>query len=256
MNPATSTIYKLARQSGVALLAIFIVTVIAGSLPLTPQNPEWGIRLSNLVVSAASLPLIGLLLLRASSHQALMAVPEEVDLDYARKFLKQGAQAEPLKHRSKSLQGAVRALRGQMKIARVALGLAIAMALIVLVQFVLWFTSFNLVERQGLQRLAQIEQRQQTIRSSIQNATPEALNQLNRNQAAVVPAAGSPDAATARQPISKDILLKRLDGEQEGLRKQSIEQTDRIKFAVSKDLARNIMVALIFGWAFYGLSKT
>ena len=59
---------KILRNCGRALLGVFVVTVLAVLFPLNLQAPGWGLRLSTLIVDAASLPLVGLLLMRYAAH--------------------------------------------------------------------------------------------------------------------------------------------------------------------------------------------
>jgi hypothetical protein len=59
---------KLLRTCGRALLAAFVITVVAVLFPLNLAEPSWGLRLSTLVVDAASLPLVALLFMRYAAH--------------------------------------------------------------------------------------------------------------------------------------------------------------------------------------------
>jgi len=59
---------KLVRNCGLALIGVFLVTIVAILLPLDLSSAIWGIQLSTMVVDAASLPLVGLLLLRYGAH--------------------------------------------------------------------------------------------------------------------------------------------------------------------------------------------
>ena len=59
---------KLVRNCGLVLIGVFLVTIVAILLPLDLSSANWGLQLSTLVVDAASLPLVGLLLLRYGAH--------------------------------------------------------------------------------------------------------------------------------------------------------------------------------------------
>jgi len=52
-----------ARITGRALLFAFLATIATALFPLELRSPEWGRRLSTLIVDASSLPLVGLALL-------------------------------------------------------------------------------------------------------------------------------------------------------------------------------------------------
>lgn len=55
---------SILAASGWTLMAVFLFTVVASSLPLQLTDPAWGSGLSRLIVDAASLPLVGLCLIR------------------------------------------------------------------------------------------------------------------------------------------------------------------------------------------------
>lgn len=54
--------------AGWALFTVFVLTVLAGLLPLQPRNLAWSQNLSRLIVDAGSLALVGLALVRYGTH--------------------------------------------------------------------------------------------------------------------------------------------------------------------------------------------
>ena len=68
---------RLIRRIGRVLLAVFIFAVAFNFLPFNLGSPDWGLGISNTIVSSASLALVGVTLLRVSGYLQLQVHSQE-----------------------------------------------------------------------------------------------------------------------------------------------------------------------------------
>jgi hypothetical protein len=72
---------SLLRRLGWSLLWAFGVLVLVALLPFTPRELAWGERLSGVVADTATLPLVGLLLLRAAGPRDMDPIGAKAGAD-------------------------------------------------------------------------------------------------------------------------------------------------------------------------------
>ena len=68
---------RLIRRIGRVLVAVFVFAVAFNFLPLNLGSPDWGLGISNTIVSSASLALVGVALLRVSGYLQVQAHSQE-----------------------------------------------------------------------------------------------------------------------------------------------------------------------------------
>ena len=227
---------KLLRTCGRTLLAAFVITVVAVLFPLNLAEPSWGLRLSTLVVDAASLPLVALLLMRYAAH-----------------LEKESAQAQPLQEEDKKMMrlGAVAdPLKGLRQLAYKGFVLLILLAIW---QFVLAFASLDRISYQNLELSQQIEARFQAVEGNIKIAPGEAISKAwiqSQPKGTPIPTLSEPEIATQKSDILKNVKAQKLQAT------QNLEaQSSTAQFNLAKDIIRIILMAIIYAWGFYGIAR-
>jgi hypothetical protein len=181
----------LVRACGRTLLLAFVVVILASVLPIDVRSLPWGTQLSNRIVDAASLPLLGVALLRLAG------------------FLQ--AEPDPRSERQEALTLA-RQKDLALKLCRAGV---ISLALLAVWQIPLLFGSIAQLDQQNQARSGQLNQRinqgEQTIRQA-----PAAVIQREWQR---LTAAGAPGlSAEIRDPEQqRQLLLKALEKQQQQL---------------------------------------
>jgi hypothetical protein len=214
---------KLIRNSGRAVWAVFVVSVVSILLPLDLTSPAWGSRLSTLIVDAASLPLVGLLLMRYAAH--LDAESDE--------------PAEPF---------APDPIQGLRRLAFVGF---ISLLFLAMWQFVLLSSSYNVIDRQKLAGLTQIDQQFGRLQRSLDTGTADQISQyFKQSQNPQSFSTPNLDPAEQRKSLQNQLKQRKLEA------LEQLNETDRdSRISILRDLLRVILVSVIYAWAFYGIAK-
>ncbi len=214
---------KLIRNSGRALWAVFVVSVVSILLPLDLTSPAWGTRLSTLIVDAASLPLVGLLLMRYAAH-----LDTESD-----------EPAEPF------APDPIQGLR------RLAFAGFILLLFLAIWQVVLLSSTYNLLDNQKLSGATQIDQQFGRLERDVKTGTDDQISQYYKQSQNPVGFSGV-DSNPAEQRIS---LLNQIGQKKlEALNQLNKTNSDNRAF-VLRDLLRIVLVSVIYAWSFYGIAK-
>lgn len=214
----------LARTTGLTLMVVFGLIVIASALPITPRSIPWAGLVSNRIIDATSLALVGVALLRF----ATLLEP----------------QPEPKAGRQQALSWARR--RDQ------ALGLArlgmVGLALLAIGQIPLFMVSVNALDRESNARSAQLSQGLAQAEQLVRRAPADQLQQQWQQQN---PAAAPQlfNAQTQRQA-----LLKQIQGQQRQAGITIKKRTDELRFQLVRDIVRNVLIGLTYCAAFLVLS--
>jgi hypothetical protein len=248
---------KILRNCGRALLGVFVVTVVAVLFPLNLEAPGWGLRLSTLIVDAASLPLVGLLLMRYATHldaesakalrlQELAAVPassafaDEVEpfdpFEEDKKMMRLAAVVDPLKG-----------------VRQLAFKGFILLTLLAIWQFFLAFSSLNAITYQNLELSKQIDARFQGVEQNIKGAPQEEITKAwsqSQPKDNLGLSTLNPNPAAQRVEILKNVKEQKLKA-YENLQ----SQTSTTQFNLARDIMRIMLTAIIYAWGFYGIAK-
>jgi hypothetical protein len=248
---------KLLRNCGRALLGVFVVTVIAVLFPLNFQAPGWGQRLSTLIVDAASLPLVGLLLMRYAAHldaeAANALLLKELATESSAHGLEEGEKPfDPFEEDTKMMRLARIAapIRG---IRQLAFKGFILLILVAIWQIFIAFSGLNLIDNQKLELSRQIDTRFQGVEQSIKVAPQEEIEKV-WSQSQAKDNFGlltlNPDPAAQRDEILKNVKGQNLQAF------QTLQtQASTAQFNLARDVIRIMLMAIIYAWGFYGIAK-
>ncbi|TVS07237.1 MAG: hypothetical protein EA413_01385 [Cyanobium sp. PLM2.Bin73] len=201
-------------------MAVFLITVVASSLPLQLTNPAWGSGLSRLIVDAASLPLVGLCLIRYSVH--LQSLNPNVQEDRLR--------------------------RVKLRISRVAGAGSIALALLAVWQVALFAQALPGLERQFSAARGEVTQRSDAVLQALSGALPEQIQQGWEQLQRVSPQASPLMAPSIEE--QREELRSRAQAESKEAFTTLKQQAGAARFQLGRDLLRVLLVALIYAWAF------
>ena len=248
---------KLLRTCGRALLAAFVITVVAVLFPLNLAEPSWGLRLSTMVVNSASLPLVGLLLMRYAAHldaesaNALL-LKELVTESSAHGFEGEEEPFDPFEEEKKMMQLA-RIAAPMEGLRRLAFQGFILLILLAIWQFVLAFASLDRISYQNLELSQQIEARFQAVEGNIKTAPGEAISKAwieSQPKGTTSPSLSEPGIAAQKNDILKNVKAQKLQAS------QNLEaQSSTAQFNLAKDIIRIILMAIIYAWGFYGIAR-
>ena len=248
---------KLLRTCGRALLGVFVVTVLAVLFPLNLQAPGWGLRLSTLIVDAASLPLVGLLLMRYAAHLEVESANSVrlQKLATGSSAPVAGGEGEPLNpfednQEMMRLAAAGARLKRVRQLANKGLILFI---LLTFWQFFLAFSNLDSITFQNQELSKQVEARFQGIEQNIKDAPQEEISRT-WSQSKLKDNYGlstiKPNPAAQRDEVLKYVRGQKLQAYQ-NLQVQS----STAQFNLGRNIIRIILMATIYAWAFYGIAK-
>jgi hypothetical protein len=232
-----------ARITGRALLYAFIATIAAALFPLELGSPDWGRRLSTLIVDASSLPLVGLALLRYAASLELNAAAENSE-DGPDRSDPAGPQFDP--------RGLVPS-PAERTVHRLAQAGFIGLLLLAIWQVLLWFGALNLIDGQDLDRFNQVQAQSKALEQRLKEAPAAALEQAWRQ--AQGSSAPSLDSPVPTPLVQRQDILARLKAEQAKAVESGSEAVNRARFGLTRDSLRIILMAVIYAWAFYGIAR-
>ena len=235
-----------ARITGRALFFAFVATIAAALFPLELRSPEWGRRLSTLIVDASSLPLVGLALLRyiAYTEKSSGLGPASSD---------QGGDSQSGDDPKGGIKARLNPFKFQFSIGKAAYAGFVGLVLLAIWQVLLWVTALDGIDSQGLQATVRIQRQSKSMEARLARASEAEIEQAWLNlQTTKAPSLGDPipgPEAKLKQVMSS------LKSEERLAFKNADDTANRQKFALTRDTLRIILLALIYAWAFYGIAK-
>ena len=224
---------RLIRRIGRVLLAVFIFAVAFNFLPLNLGSPDWGLGISNTIVSSASLAIVGVALLRVSSHLHLQVHSQETSNP-------KGSRLIALK-------------KSELGIRRLALVGTISLLLLAGWQAILFARGMELITAKGAATSSQAQQQIKAVESRIKSA-PDAVIEAEwtKLQASLPPAFFKADLdASARRKE----LLSSVGARSEQFRVDLNRQTSAAAWNLGRNALRICLMAIAYAWGFYGLHK-
>ena len=237
---------RAAQITGRALLWAFIATIGLALLPLELGSPDWGRRVSTLIVDASSLPLVGLLLLRyvASQDNAAGQGPARQEDQEPDGNGQPGGNA---------ILARINPFRFQFSIARVAYAGFVGLLLLAIWQVMLWVTGLDALESQGLHATVRIQSQSKAMEQRFSQAPDDEIGQAWMNlESSKAPVLGDPSPSLEAK--RKD-LLDRIHIEEKLALKNADEVVNKQRFLLTRDIVRIVLIAIIYAWAFYGIAK-
>jgi F0F1-type ATP synthase membrane subunit b/b' len=248
---------KVLLFCGRVLLAVFVVTVIADLFPLNLGAPGWGLRLSTQIVNAASLPLVGLLLMRYAAHLNIelangrhLQCQERVASDSVSEV-----EEEPFDPIKEDMEN--------MRLAQIAypleavrkLSFAIFISLILLVVFQMFAldAGLNAIDSQSLEFTRRIDADLQGIEEQIKVAPQEAIAKAwiqSKSIGNLGHSTANPSPAAQRDEIIENAR------QQEKRAHQNLQaKISTAKYILIRDVTRVVVIAILYACGFYAIAK-
>jgi hypothetical protein len=216
---------EMLTVSGWALVTVFIVTVAFSALPMQVANPAWGGNLSRLIVDAASLPLVGLCMVRYGVYM----------------------------HTLNSNVGDVRILRTSRRVSSLAGVGSIALTVLALWQVALFIIALPDLDQQLAAARTQALQQSDSVVEGINAAEPSQIMQIweqLRVNSPQSPSQATPSIEKQRQELVSQAQSKR---------KEAVislqRQAGNARLQLGRDLLRVMVVALVYAWAFLVVAR-
>ena len=238
--------FSWARITGRALFFAFVATIAAALFPLELASPEWGRRLSTLIVDASSLPLVGLALLRyiAYTEKSSGLGPASSD---------QGGHSQSVDHPKGGSKARRNPFKFQVGIGKAAYAGFVGLVLLAIWQVLLWVTALDGIDSQGLQATVRIQGQSKAMDERLARASDADIEQAWLNlQTTKAPSLGDPILSPGAK---RKQVMSSLKSEERLAFKNADDTANRQKFALTRDTLRIILLALIYAWAFYGIAK-
>ena len=234
------------RITGRALFFAFVATIAAALFPLELASPEWGRRLSTLIVDASSLPLVGLALLRYLAHSEKTSGLGPASSD-------QGGRSQSGDPPQGGIQARLNPFKFQFSIGKAAYAGFIGLVLLAIWQVLLWVTALDGIDSQGLQATVRIQGQSKAMEARLARASEAEIEQAWLNlQTTKAPSFGDPILSPEAK---RKQVMSSLKSEERLAFKNADDTANRQKFALTRDTLRIILLALIYAWAFYGIAK-
>lgn len=219
----------LARVCGRALLLAYVLSVLSLLIPPSPLSTAWGSQLSSRILDGASLPLVGVALLRYAS----LAEPIP----------------DPLSEPQEAMQVA---RRRDNAVGLCRLGV-ISLSLLAMWQFALLTGSLAALDQRSSSQSTVVSQRLRQAERSISRA-PAVL--IEREWKRFV-AAGAPGSNTAVNGTEqkREALLQSLRKEQQQVGLGLSQQRNNARFSLVRERLRNLGLCLIYVLSFQAMGR-
>ena len=224
---------KLIRRIGRVLVAVFVFAVAFNLLPLNLGSPDWGLGISNTIVSSASLALVGEGLLRFSIYLQIQAHNQE--------------SSNPKGPRLIALK------KSELGIRRLALAGTISLLLLAGWQAILFAKGMELITAKGAATSSQAQEQIKAVEARIKSA-PDAVIEAEwtKFQASLPPAFFK---AELDAPARRKELLSSVEARSAQFRVDLNRQTSAAAWNLGRNALRICLMAIAYAWGFYGLQK-
>ena len=224
---------RLIRRIGRVLVAVFVFAVAFNFLPLNLGSPDWGLGISNTIVSSASLALVGVALLRVSAYLQLQVHSQET--------------SNPKGPRLIALK------KSELGIRRLALAGTISLFLLAGWQAILFAKGMELITAKGAATSSQALEQIKAVESRIKSAPDSVIEaEWTKLQASLPPAffKAELDASARRKE-----LLSSVGARSAQFRVDLNRQTSAAAWNLGRNALRICLMAIAYAWGFYGLHK-
>jgi hypothetical protein len=226
---ATPQLPSIAQLCGRSLIIIFLVTLIAGFFPITIKSPIWGSQLSNRILDGGVLPLLGVALLRVSSSLQFSGDSKG------------------------DREASIRLSKRRDSVLRLTQIGVISMVLLAIWQVILFGGNIDQIDQQRTARSQQLTQRLSAAEQSLREAPQSAVDQAwQRLSSAGFPAL--PEGINTQEE-QREALLERIRSEQQQASLAVSQQGAQARFALMRNLARNLLLCGVYITAYRGLGK-
>jgi len=233
------SLIKLVRRTGRVLIGVFLLTIAFNFLPLNLGSPEWGLGISNAIVSSASLALVGVGLLRISAYLQLRS-----------------HRQDPSRHPDPSRPRAPRLVdlkKSELGIRRLALAGTISLLLLAGWQAILFTKGMELITEKGAAASIQAQEQIKAVESRIRNASDALIDsEWSKFQASLPPAFSK---AELDAPGRRKELIASVGARSEQWRIALNRQTSGAAWNLGRTALRICLMAIAYAWGFYGLHK-
>ena len=224
---------RLIRRIGRVLLVVFIFAVAFNFLPLNLGSPDWGLGISNTIVSSSSLALVGVALLRVSGYLQLHLHSKDTSNP-------KGSRLIALK-------------KSELGIRRLALAGTISLLLLAGWQAILFAKGMELITAKGAATSSKAQEQIEAVEARIKSA-PDAVIEAEwtKFQASLPPAFFK---AELDAPARRKELLSSVEARSAQFRVDLNRQTSAAAWNLGRNALRICLMAIAYAWGFYGLQK-
>lgn len=219
----------LARVCGRTMILAFVVILVASLFPINIRSLIWGSQLSNRILDAGVLPLLGVTLLRSAC------------------FLESGVDS------SRNPVGARRLIR-QREVARRLIRIGIgSLVLLAIWQLPLFIGSLNQIDQR---RIAETQQLSNTLTAAEQVLSQAPQETLDETWKRFVAAGLSPSKQTIRdREQQRKTMIERIRINRQQANLSVDQRGSQARFALIRNLARNLLLCGVYITGYRGLGK-
>lgn len=224
---------KLIRRIGRVLVAAFVLAIAFNFLPLNLGSPDWGLGISNTIVSSASLALAGVGLLRISAYLQLQAHSQETS--------------------SPKGLGLIGLKKSELGIRRLALAGTISLLLLAGWQAILFAKGMELIRAKGAATSSQANKQIKEVESNLKSAPESVIESEWAKYKAAVP--HGLFSAGLDAPARRKELIASVGARSKQFRVDLNRQTSAAAWNLGRNAMRICLMAIAYAWGFYGLHK-
>ena len=267
---------------GWALFTVFVLTVLAGLLPLQPSSLAWSQNLSRLIVDAGSLALVGLCLVRYGTYLRSLDLPSRQSLAVTLRKADRNASESDIPSTpeasislgnliprvlarifkasarpqspsdSLSLDKQVKDKLGmesnKLWVRRLAIAGSVGMFMLTPLQVVIFLQGTSSIDRGFTQATQQQRLQVERLETALRNAPADRLLQvwvqLKRQDPASAPAIAPPPSTQLDELIAEGTRSRDTALQNLG------RQVSASRFALGRDCLRVLLASMIYSWAF------
>ena len=219
----------MARVCGRTMILAFLVVLAASLFPINLNSSSWGSQISNRILDAGVLPMIGVTLLRSACFL-------ESGVDLRRH---PNAAKRLLRHRESS--------RRLIQVGRVSL------ILLAIWQVPLFIGNLNQIDQQRTVEIRQISAQLIAAEQALRQAPQEIINETWKRFTASGQVSSKQISIDREQP--RKALLERIRVQQLNANLGVNQRGNQARFALFRNLGRNLLLCLIDVTGYWGLGQ-
>lgn len=279
--------------AGWSLVLVFVLTVLAASVPVQPRNLAWGQNLSRLIVDAGSLSLVGLCLVRYATYLRSLDLPSRQSLAESlrsagrlsrpgpppedgpagssasrpnlllsligkllRKLFRRSAPGQPPRDPfaiDQLVKDKLAMERNKLWVRRLAIAGALGMLLLAPFQVVLFLRGTAALNLEFARASEQQGKEFEQLETALKDAPAPQILQSWLQLKRLDP--GSPPAGLPGSGQQLQELLAQATTSRDNALQTLQRQASSARFALGRDTLRVFLVALVYSWAFWAFLR-
>lgn len=219
----------MARVCGRSIILAFLVILIASLFPISIRSSVWGNQVSNRILDAGVLPMLGVTLLRTACFLE-SGVDSRRDPVAAKRLLRQREAARRL----------------------IRLGMT-SLLLLAIWQLPLFIDSLNLVDQQRTFESRQLSEKLTTAEQALRQAPHSMLDETWKQF--VASGLSSSGKIIRDREQQRKALLERIRIQRQQANLGVSQRGTQARFALVRNLARNLLLCGVYITGYWGLGK-